>query len=435
MGSKCSEVAATLHTFISQVRYRLTDLNTFAGQVSLTMVTNLIIAALGMSTGLLSARLLGPTGRGELAAIQTWSILIASLALLGLPEAVVYFSSRHSDLAGRYLVSAVALILMGSSGFVILGWGLMPWLLRAQSGEVIDAAQVFLVVMLLAFSLIGMPHQVLRAVGAWRAWNLFRILPHLGWLMALLGVLVFSSWATPVALSRLYLGAHVVLIFPMAFLIWRYIRRPLEMQASLFRPILNYGLPSMLTILPQAMNLRLDQLLIAMLFEPRLLGLYVVAVAWGGAIAPIINAVGPVLFPRLSKVADRTQQRILVSSVVRVTSLVILILTVLLLVLTPFMVPFLFGSAYRDAVPAAQILVVAGAFGNLNLTLEDGLRGLGRPRKVLTAEVIGMVVTAVLLWLLLPVLNILGAALASVVAYAAITLCLVYAIRRELIMN
>lgn len=183
------------------------------------------------------------------------------------------------------------------------------------------------------------------------------------------------------------------------------------------------------------MNLRLDQLLIAMLFEPRLLGLYVVAVAWGGAIAPIINAVGPVLFPRLSKVADRTQQRILVSSVVRVTSLVILILTVLLLVLTPFMVPFLFGSAYRDAVPAAQILVVAGAFGNLNLTLEDGLRGLGRPRKVLTAEVIGMVVTAVLLWLLLPVLNILGAALASVVAYAAITLCLVYAIRRELIMN
>jgi O-antigen/teichoic acid export membrane protein len=434
VSSKCSEVTATLHTLISLVRYRLTNLNTFAGQVSLTMVTNVIIAALGMATGLLSARLLGPTGRGELAAIQTWSILVASLALLGLPEAVVYFTSRHSDLAGRYLVSSVAFILMGSSGFIILGWGLMPWLLRAQSREVIDAARVFLVVMLLAFCLIGMPHQVLRAVGAWRAWNLFRILPHLGWLTGLLGVLVFSSWATPVALSRLYLGAHMVLIFPMAFLIWRYIQRPFEMQTGLFRPFLNYGLPSMLTILPQAMNLRLDQLLIAMLFEPRLLGLYVVAAAWSGAIAPIINAVGPVLFPQLSKVADPTQQRILVSSVVRVTSLVILILTVLLLVLTPFMVPFLFGSAYRDAVPAAQILVVAGAFGNLNLTLEDGLRGLGRPRQVLTAEVIGMVVTAVLLWLLLPLLNILGAALASVVAYAAITLCLVYAIRRELIM-
>jgi O-antigen/teichoic acid export membrane protein len=413
----------------------LTNLNTFTGQVSLTMITNVIIAAIGIATGLLSARLLGPTGRGELAAIQTWSILIASLALLGLPEAVVYFTSRHSDLAGRYLVSAVALILMGSSGFLILGWGLMPWLLRAQSGEVIDAAQVFLVVMLLAFSLIGMPHQVLRAVGAWRAWNLFRILPHLGWLTGLLGVLVFSSWATPVALSRLYLGAHVVLIFPMAFLIWRCIRRPFEMQIGLFRPFLNYGLPSMLTILPQAMNLRLDQLLIAMLFEPRLLGLYVVAAAWSGAIAPIINAVGPVLFPRLSKDADRTQQRILVSSVVRVTSLVILILTVLLLVLTPFMVPFLFGSAYRDAVPAAQILVVAGAFGNLNLTLEDGLRGLGRPRQVLIAEVIGMAVTAVLLWLLLPLLNILGAAVASVVAYATITLCLVHAIRQELMVR
>jgi O-antigen/teichoic acid export membrane protein len=413
----------------------LTNLNTFTGQVSLTMVTNVIIAAIGIATGLLSARLLGPTGRGELAAIQTWSTLIASLALLGLDGAVVYFCSRHSALAGRYLVSAVALILTASGGFVILGSGLMPWLLRAQSGEVIDAARVFLVVMLLINTLIGMPHQVLRAMGAWRTWNLFRILPHLGWLTALLGVLIFSSWATPVALSRLYLVAHVVLIFPMAVLTWRYIPRPFEVQAGLFRPFLDYGLPSMLTVLPQAMNLKLDQLLIAMLFEPRLLGLYVVAAAWSGATAPVINAVGPVLFPRLSMVADRPQQRILLLSVVKMTSLVLLILTVLLLVLTPFMVPFLFGSAYRDAVPAAQILVVAGAFGNLNLTLEDGLRGLGRPRQVLAAEVVGLVVTAALLWQLLPSLNILGAALASVGAYAAITFRLAYAIRREVIMR
>ena len=419
---------ATFYTLISQVWYCLTNLNTFAGQVSLTMVTNVIIAALGIATGLLSARLLGPTGRGELAAIQTWSILIASLALLGLGEAVVYFSSRHSDQAGRYLVSAVALILMGSSGFVILGWGLMPWLLRAQSAEVIDAARVFLVVMLLTYTLIGMPHQVLRAVGAWRAWNLFRILPLVGWLTALLGVLVFSTWATPVALSRLHLGAHVVLIFPMAFLTWRYIPRPFEVQAGLFRPFLDYGLPSMLTVLPQVMNLRLDQLLMATLLEPRLLGLYVVAVAWSGAAGPILHAVGPILFPRLSAVADATQQGQFLWRVIRLMAIVTVAVTALLLLLTPFMVPLLFGSPYRDAVPAALVLVAANAFSSLNLTVEDGLRGMGYPRRVLAAEMIGLGVTVLLLWLLLPLFGILGAALASLVAYATITLCLAYAV-------
>jgi O-antigen/teichoic acid export membrane protein len=131
--------------------------------------------------------------------------------------------------------------------------------------------------------------------------------------------------------------------------------------------------------------------------------------------------------------ADQSQQKILLLSVVKMTSLVLLILMALLLVLTPFMVPFLFGSAYRDAVPVAQILVVAGAIGNLNMTLEDCLRGLGRPRQVLAAEVLGMIVTVALLWLLLPSLNIFGAALASLVAYAAITLRLAYAIRREVI--
>ena len=426
MRSKCSEVAATLYTLISQVWYRLTNLNTFTGQVSLTMVTNVIIAALGIATGLLSARLLGPTGRGELAAIQTWSTLIASLGLLGLGEAVVYFGSRHSDQSGRYLVSAVALILMGSFGFVILGWGSMPWLLRAQSAEVIGAARVFLVVMLLTYTLVGMPHQVLRAVGAWRAWNLFRILPLVGWLTALLGVLVFSAWATPVALSRLYLGAHVVLVFPMAFLTWRYIPRPFEVQAGLFRPFLDYGLPSMLTVLPQVLNLRLDQLLMATFFEPRLLGLYVVAVVWSGAASPILQAVGPVLFPRLSEVSDRAQQGLLLSRVIHLTGMAILALTILLLFLTPHLLPLLFGDAYREAVPAALILVFANGFSSLNLTLEDGLRGLGKPRQVLVAEVIGLGVTGVLLALLLPPFKIMGAALASLLAYATVCASLIF---------
>src|SRR5713101_4590346 len=65
----------------------------FGSRILLTAGTNGLSAVLGITTGMLAARLLGPQGRGELAAIQTWPSFIATLAMLGLPEALVYYSA------------------------------------------------------------------------------------------------------------------------------------------------------------------------------------------------------------------------------------------------------------------------------------------------------------------------------------------------------
>jgi O-antigen/teichoic acid export membrane protein len=78
-----------------------------AANTVITATVNLVLAVLGMMSGVLAARLLGPHGRGELAAIQTWPGVIGTLAMLGMPEAIVYYSARDERGAGRYLGSAV----------------------------------------------------------------------------------------------------------------------------------------------------------------------------------------------------------------------------------------------------------------------------------------------------------------------------------------
>src|SRR5260370_42668881 len=55
--------------------------------IAVSAATNVGIAALGLLSGPLAARLLGPAGRGEVAAIQNLFWLTAILAMLGLPEA------------------------------------------------------------------------------------------------------------------------------------------------------------------------------------------------------------------------------------------------------------------------------------------------------------------------------------------------------------
>jgi Na+-driven multidrug efflux pump len=68
---------------------------------------------------------------------------------------------------------------------------------------------------------------------------------------------------------------------------------------------------------------------------------------------------------------------------------------------------------------AALILVFGTSIAGLNLVLEEGLRGLGRTRDIFWGESLGLIVTAGGLVVLLKPFGILGAAIASLLAYSA----------------
>src|SRR5690348_8386651 len=93
--------------------------------------TNIVLAAMGMATGVVAARLLGPEGRGQLVAIQTWPFFIASIAMLGTPEALAYFSACSPDEAGRNLGSASTISLIACLPLMTIGYFAMPGLLKA----------------------------------------------------------------------------------------------------------------------------------------------------------------------------------------------------------------------------------------------------------------------------------------------------------------
>src|SRR5438445_2570930 len=101
--------------------------------ITVTVATNIGMAFVNAATGILAARLLGPHGEGVLVAIQTWPTFLGTVAMLGLPEALVYFSARKTGQAGQYLGSALVTALLASLLIMALGWVIMPWVLAAQS--------------------------------------------------------------------------------------------------------------------------------------------------------------------------------------------------------------------------------------------------------------------------------------------------------------
>src|SRR5207248_5528483 len=106
----------------------------------------------------------------------------ATLAMLGMPEAALYFTARDKDQARRVLASAMTLVLLISPLFLFIAYHFVPLLLAAQSAAVIRTAKLCLIGIPL-YSLGAICLFTLRGKNDILTWNALRAFPTLGWLL------------------------------------------------------------------------------------------------------------------------------------------------------------------------------------------------------------------------------------------------------------
>jgi O-antigen/teichoic acid export membrane protein len=293
----------------------------------------------------------------------------------------------------------------------------------------VKAARWYLLIIPL-FSLTGMPQNSLRGQNDFTVWNLMRLLIPLGW-VALLLVAVRTGQNDPVWLAFGYLVLIVLFMVPSVGVM--FLRTPGSFRPDhrQWRPMLGYGLPLALASVPILLNMRLDQMMMTALLVPHLLGLYAVAIAWGGAVSPLLSAVGIVLFPQ---VASRSSAGGSMNTLAKGFSFSIVLGIVfggLVLVVTPIAVPLIFGTEFSPAVMPAMLLVLGGVAWNIKGTLGEGVRGLGESKAVLLSEGLGLAVTFFGLLLLLRPMGLIGAAIASLSGHCVAAGVLIVQIRRQ----
>jgi O-antigen/teichoic acid export membrane protein len=398
-------------------------------EVTITIGANAALALLALATGTIAARLLGPAGRGELAAIQMWASFAAVLATMGLPEAVTFFCARDPEHAARHTGSAVAMGLLGCAPILALGYLAMPLLLGAQTAAVIGMARRYLLIALL-FIIIGGPHGALRGLSDFGAWNALRFAPGAIWMGVLCGAWALGR-ATPEFVAGLNLAALGIIGTPVVLYVFRRrVKGSMRPDPRSWWPMLRFGLPSATSAVPQNLNLRLDQMLMAAILAPRLLGLYVVAVAWSGMMSPLLQAFGAVLFPHVASHDSAEARARAFVRVVRLAAPLAVILAAAVALATPWGLPLVFGHAYADSIPPALVLVIAGAILSLDRLLEEGFRGLGYPAGIMWSEFGGLAATAVSLLCMLKPMGIMGAAVSSVLGYGTVGALLLVQARR-----
>lgn len=388
-----------------------------------TVAINIATLAMNVGASVICARMLGPLGRGAFSVIQLWPITAAGLGTLGLPRAMAYYmGKRQYPEASIVTTGAIALLVSAALSAAVL-YALMPLLTASQPPFVAIYARWCIALLPLLY-LGCVPYYVLQGLNRLPTWNRVRLQFPLLWAaMHLTGYLLgrrdlaFYVWGY-VAVTGIH-NLTWLLVFAAHFKVCGKIR------ATVSRRLFRYGLPLTLSSMPQFLNLRLDQVLMAALVPPRTLGLYVTAVAWSGLIMPALTALSQVLFPMILELTDRRRQYELLGRSFRLSMICAAVCAGGLILLTPVAIPLLYGRAFADASIPACILALGSVFLSMNNVLSEGFRALGLPKYPMYAEITGFGVTGILLTVLLPRWPLVGASIASLISYGVTTAVLV----------
>jgi O-antigen/teichoic acid export membrane protein len=342
--------------------------------------------------------------------VLTWFGIALVVGELGQTAAVTYYVAHDRGQAGDYLATSRSMMVV--SGTLTLGAGVLGApLLASGSTALLSGYQLMFVTCLVSF--VGASYTFSLQATDIQRWNLVRVSQPVMFLAAIGAVQVIGRldlMSVLIVLSGTILGQ--------AALAYEACRRERltggRIRLTLARPLARYGLGQAASTLPGVVVARFDLIILSRVVAPAELGQYAVAVSLTALAVPLVSAIGSVAFPRLAscgtaRVDNRRLQRwaVLGSAVIGASVMAPLAGS------ATWIVPAVFGGAYRDAVPLVILLAPGGVFLACGQVCGDLLRGHGRPMTVARVQALAAVLMLILLTILVPRYGVSGAAAAT----------------------
>jgi O-antigen/teichoic acid export membrane protein len=384
------------------------------GAIARTAGFNTAAAAAAALGGVIIARTVGPTVRGEYAAVVAWFGVLLLLGEMGQSAAVCFYVARDPVRARGYVATSRSMMMV-TGALALAGGLLLAPVLAHRNPELAGAYRIAFGGSVIAF--IGTSYTFSLQARSTKRWNLVRVSQPTLALAAIIVLLRCRLLTLDTAIGTVIVTMTIQLGYSYYWCA-RSGLAPGHFQPRLVGPLAKYGLTQLAAVTPTAINNYLDQLVLSQLVPPADLGRYAIAVSVTMIPVPLVSAIGNVAFPRLAAkrtvAADGSRMQLAAAAASAGVAAAILLPIALS---AYWVIPAVFGPAYRSAVPLLWILTPGGIFLATGQVVGDLLRGLNRPGLVATAQGLAAVGTVILLLALLPSTGVAAAAIASTVAY------------------
>lgn len=398
-------------------------LGKFTGFFIHTFGTSVATTSFSIAISIITARYLGPYGKGVISLLILIPIFVITFGRLGIGHSINYYASKvpKDQLISTSLVLSIIVGLVFS---IIAVPGI--YLLRNVFFKGITAPQILLACSLIPFAFLFeyLPclfqgfyeiktRNMLIALGP---------LINLVLLVMLVIILKLNLWGAIIA----YVAANIIAVFvSLCFVLKELEIKKIRPDFGLMKNLLRYGFQSHIGLIFKELNYRGDMLLVSYFLNPSAVGYYAIAVNIAEMLWKLPEAVGTVLLPKIAKM-DKEEALSFTPLVFR-TILVPMAASCLgILLFGKYLILIAFGKDFLPSAPVLLLLlpgILAMAFWKI---IANSLIGLGYAIKYSITSGVALVTMIVFDVILIPRIGLKGAAIASSISYLVATAFIVF---------
>lgn len=382
-----------------------------AGTILRTSFTNIIVLILVTLTSIITARLLGVEGKGELSAILFWPIFLTGLVSLGLPTSLIYNLRKDVTHTSDYLKVCILVLIPIGIVVGIIVWFCIPIWLQQYSITAILLAQIYTVITIPLQLSINLLSSLSKAIDKFHIYNGIKMNVPLLSLLGLLGLWLFGVLDL-FSSALVYLCTTIIVLFYCTKSLKKYFQFNLKkISRKRTKPLFSYGVKVYGMELLGTLYNQADKIIIITLLTPRDFGLYTVVFSLSRIFNAVQNAITEVIFPKVTGM----EPSLIITTVSRAFRISMIIMTIIIipsLFVGQFFLGLLFGSQFLEASSTFYLLSIECIVGGGSWILASSFNAIGRPGMVLVRQIIAITITITLFFVLSPALGLFGVALA-----------------------
>jgi O-antigen/teichoic acid export membrane protein len=382
---------------------------------ALTLLANLV-------TGIVSARALGPSGRGVFVALTTVTQLSGFLFALGVAQSLSYYIARRPEDGPRLLTTWTAMLLPLTAVAVAISELLLPTIFSNDGRQAIDIGRWFLFTIILVVGL-ELNYGLLLGTRDFFVYNLLRFVQP-----ALIAVAFVVLWAlddltVESALIAATVGSSVAMVAGLARSVVRVGLGPLDPRLGLTS--LWYGVRGQGSTAATHVTARLDVAMLPAFVTTANVGLYSVAANISLIVHQLSNTFAGLVLPAAA--GDPQRGRVKVVGSLWASLVVAAALAAVLAIFARPLLGLVYGDSFRDASEPLLLLLPGAVLFAGSSILAAGVFAAGRPFTATFAQLLGVAVTVVGLFVFLSTGGITAAALVSTASYATVFVAMLVA--------
>ena len=379
--------------------------------------TSLFIYFARFATSVIVARTLGVEGKGTYTLVLMLGALLVLFLSFGLNGSITYLTARHlftpKEINSFSILSSLLISIVG--GFLF--YYAYIYFLSGSFLAGTNAVEILLVILILPVNLATLFLSSIllgeQQIIAYSSINLLRVVSNLGFQ-------IVSSLLNGGVIGAIlaWLVSNIIAFCATIWILRKQFALKILFPRRVIRPAFSFGIKNYLANLFTFFNYRLDSFLVNYFSGLSSVGLYSVGVSTAELIWYIPNAISSALFPKSSTLEKDVAAR-LTAQTCRQTIFVTAPLTVLLALMSPYLIPLIYGQAFSASVAPFLWLLPGILFVSLSKIISANLSGMGKPQYATYTSGITIIMTIALDIALIPSLGIVGAAIASSSAYMA----------------